>query len=320
MANFNERAASMNLDITGAHKGLYSYVDRFSEVVYRELFTGEENIANEITNDDIHLTDLVRVPKLGVFTKGPNPENGPDGDYEYVGVVSNLYSFVGNDILIQKIKESIENTGTPILEENNLLNYKLTSLRSEIIIRSSQSHSISGDVLPVIIINNSYDGTKAASISFGLSMNHNRERLIFAFTLGELKQIHIDNSNTSIEAPIETYLETFSENIGAMITNSFNTQLTEEGMLYSLSVIEDISKNRKKSISHLLKEMLPDVVEGQPMPLPSSWQVFLAIVRYSSFETNLNVKRMLENAAQSALVIPGRMLDVFKRISAGRTT
>ena len=319
MANFNERAVSMNLDITGAYKGLYSYTDRFGEVVYRQLFTNYENEHDE-TEVNNHLTDNVDVPKLAVFTKKPNPVENPDIDYEYVGVVSNLYSFVGNDILVQRIKESIENTGTPILEENNILNYKLTSLRSEIIIRSSQNHVVTGDVLPVIIINNSYDGTKAASISFGLSMHHNNQRLIFAFKLGELKQIHIDNSNTSIEAPIETYLETFSSNIGTMITDSFNNQLTEEEMLTSLDVIEDISKNRKKSITSLLKEMLPDIVEGEPIPLPSSWQVFLAIVRYSSFENNLNVKRLLENAAQSALIIPGQMLDVFKRLASGRTT
>ncbi len=315
MTSFNDRAVSMDLDITKAYKGLYSYTDRFSEVVYRNLWTGtlENHYQEETEIRDEHDTDFKQIPKLAVFTK-PLETESPDKNFEYVGVVSDLYSFVGNDILIQKIKESISNTGTPILFENTIMNDKLTRIRSEITIRSSQSNPISGDVLPVIIINNSYDGTKTASITFGLSMEYNQNKLTFAFNLGEIKQIHISNSNTNIEAPIESYLEVFAENISEMITESFNKQLTEVEMLSSLDVIENISKNRKKSISNLLKELLPDVIEGQPIPLPSSWQIFLAIVRYSSFETNLNVKKLLENAAQSALVIPGQMFNVLKQL------
>lgn len=307
MTAFNDRAESMNLDISKAYKGLYSYSDRFSEVVYRSLRTDCEG-------DDIDETDDELIPKLAIFTKSVNPNN-PDPPSNYVGSVSNLYSFIGNDILIQNIKNSIENTGTPILDEETFLNYKLTQLRSEMIIRSSQNHSEIGDVLPVIIINNSYDGSKAASISFGLSFNHNEERLVFAFKLGEMKQIHIINSSTNIEAPIESYLEVFSDNITSMITSSFNRQLTEDEMLSTLDIIEHISKKRKDKISSLLKELLPDVIEGQVPPLPTSWQVFLSIVRFSSFENNLNVKRMLENAAQSALIIPTQMYNVLKQLA-----
>lgn len=317
MTDFKDRAESMNLDISKAYKGLYTYSDRFSEVIYRSLLTDfEDNHPSDPNHNGIdNETDGKMIPKIAVFTKPVNPNN-PDTTFKYIGVVSDIYSFVGNDILIQKIKESIINTGTPILNENTLLNNKLTRIRSEITISSSQNNPISGDVLPVIIINNSYDGTKTASISFGLSMNYNQENLTFAFNLGELKQVHISNSNTNIEAPIESYLEVFSENIVTMITDSFNKQLTEAEMLTSLDVIEDIGKNRKKSISNLLKDLLPDVIEGEPIPLPSSWQVFLAIVRYSSFENNLNVKQLLENAAQSALVIPTQMINVLKELTS----
>jgi hypothetical protein len=75
-----------------------------------------------------------------------------------------------------------------------------------------------------------------------------------------------------------------------------------------------MGKKRREAVSTLLQEMLPDVVEGQPIPLPSAWQVFLAIVRYSSFEPNLNVKRLMENAAEAVLVIPPRMYDVLERL------
>ena len=315
MTSFNDRAASMNLDISKAYKGLYSYSDRFSEVVYRKLWTDspDNHFDHETELRDDHDTDFEQVPKLAVFTK-PIDVNNIDARFQYVGVVSDLYSFVGNDNLIKSINESISNTGTPIVEEDTVLYNNLTKMRSEITISSSQHIPIAGDVLPIIVVNNSYDGTKAASISFGLTMSHNSERLAFAFNLGELKQIHISNSNTNIEAPIESYLEVFSQNIGTMISDSFNKQLTEEEMLTCLDVIEDISKNRKKNISNLLKELLPDVIEGQPIPLPSSWQIFLSIIRFSSFEKNLNVKKLLENAAQSALVIPGQMFNVLKQL------
>ena len=103
-----------------------------------------------------------------------------------------------------------------------------------------------------------------------------------------------------------------------MINDSFNKKLTEEEMMASLDIIEEISKKRKKGVSNLLKEMLPEVIEGQPIPLPSCWQIFLAIVRYSSFEENLNAKRLLENAAQSALVIPGKMFNVLNQLGNQR--
>ena len=48
MTPFNERAEDMGLDISGAHKGLYSYEDRYSKIAYRSLgsvdiYTEDEN-------------------------------------------------------------------------------------------------------------------------------------------------------------------------------------------------------------------------------------------------------------------------------------
>jgi len=56
--------------------------------------------------------------------------------------------------------------------------------------------------------------------------------------------------------------------------------------------------------------------EGEEVQLPSAWHMFLAIVRYSSFEPNINIKRMLENAAESVLVIPTRMYGVLERLQS----
>jgi len=79
-------------------------------------------------------------------------------------------------------------------------------------------------------------------------------------------------------------------------------------MLAVLDVIEQYGKKRRDAISALLEEIQPGG------GLPSAWQIFLAIVRYSSFEQNLNVKRLLENAAESVLVIPARMNEVLERL------
>ena len=191
------------------------------------------------------------------------------------------------------------------------MSYDLTRLRNEIIIQSSHTHAQAGDILPVMVVNNSYNGTRAASISFGLAMEYNSDRTIFAFSLGKIRQVHIQNSQTEMRSHVTSYMNAFSENIGDLITNSFNNQVTEEEMLSVLDVIEKYGKKRRDAISTLLEEIQP--AEAGP---PSSWQIFLAIVRYSSLEPNLNIKRLLENAAESVLVIPQRMYEVLDELQS----
>jgi hypothetical protein len=101
-----------------------------------------------------------------------------------------------------------------------------------------------------------------------------------------------------------------------MISRSFSTQVSEEDMLTTLDAIEELGKARRKEISKILAEMNPAPAEGQDPPLPTVWQVFLSIVRYSSFEPNLNIRRLLENAAERVLVIPTRMYYVLEKIQA----
>ncbi len=304
MTPFSERAEQMGLDVTLAYKGLFSYSDRYGEIVYRYL-TPER--IHEDPNP--HDTDGREVSKLAIFTKGLDWP-----DYVCAGIVSDMYKFIGNDVLNQRIRDSIASVGMPIMTENAIPSLLLTKLRNEIIIQSSQEITNVGDVLPVMIVNNSYDGTKAATVAFGIATSYRGDRVIFGFSLGEMRQVHIESSTTSMSSAIASYMQVFSENILDMITQSFNTRLTEDEMLATLDVIEGLGKKRRESISNLLQEMMPDVVEGQPMPLPSAWQIFLAIVRYSSFEPNLNIKRLMENAAEAVLVIPVRMYEVLERL------
>ena len=300
MTPFHERAEQMGLDTSFAYRGMYIYSDRYSEVVYRQLQTGvipyhEMNIP--------HPTDGLIVPKLGIFTKGPDWI-----DYRYAGYVSQLYKFIGNDVLTRRIREAIGSVGMPIMTENTIMNDLLTRMRNEIIIQSSQNIPNAGDVLPVMVINNSYDGTRAATIAFGIAMNHNNNRVVFAFNLGEMRQVHIESSTTSMASAVNSYMGVFTENILDMITQSFESRLTEDEMLAVLDVIEGHGRKRREAVSALLDEITTE------SGLPTAWQIFLAIVRYSSFEPNLNIKRMMENAAESVLVIPPRMYEVLARL------
>jgi hypothetical protein len=197
------------------------------------------------------------------------------------------------------------------------MSYDLTRMRNEIVIQSDHQNSNVevGDVLPVMVVNNSYDGTKAATIAFGIAIQHNRERLIFSFNLGEMRQVHIVNSNTEMSSVVSSYMEVFNGNIFDLINDSFQSQLTDHHMLSTLDMIESISKKRRVKISKLLQEMNP-TTEGEEPQLPSAWQMFLAIVRYSSFEPNLNAKRLLENAAESVLIIPVRMYEVLDKLQS----
>jgi hypothetical protein len=297
---FAERAAEMGLNVDAAYKGLYSYSDIHSEVVYRDLdpiVFAEDPMS--------HPTDELTTPLIGIFTKAPD-----DTDYKYVGYVSSLYKFIGNESLNERIRESITAVGMPIVNEHTILTGDYTRMRNEIVIQNGQNIPQAGDVLPVMIVSNSYNGTRAASIAYGITLEYNQNSVTFAFTLGEMRQVHIESSTTSVSSAINSYIQVFNESITEMITSSFSSRLSEEEMLGVLDIIEGYGKKRREAVSSILDE----IQEGSDNQLPTAWQMFLAIVRYSSMEPNLNVKRMMESAAESVLVIPPRMLDVLERL------
>lgn len=301
MITFAQRAEEMGLEANPI-TGLYSYSDRYSEVVYRDMFT---RMLYQGDSTLFHPTDGNQIPLLAIYTKDPDWE-----DYKYVGYVSGLYKFIGNDVLNQRIRDGITEVGMPIMTENTLFKYDHTHMRNEIIIQNGQRVMTVGDILPVMIVQNSYNGTRAASVAFGIAMEEGRNYLTFGFNLGEIRQVHIANSVTSITSTINSYMQVFTDNISEMITQSFSSQLTEEEMFGVLDVVEGFGKKRREAVSAILDEMQT----GPPGTLPTAWQMFLAIVRYSSFEPNLNIRKMMENAAESVLVIPPRMLEVLERL------
>jgi len=295
---FSQRAQEMGLDISKAYKGMYSYEDRFCEVVYRQPFT-QAAPGNPAVKED--LTDDIPFPYYGVFTRYPQLL-----DYNYIGYVSQIYKFVGNDILTQTIKDSITSSGNALLHENQIFAPFRSTMRNELILQSGQQVAVAGDVLPLMVVNNSYNGTRAASLSFGIATLWNTNYITYSFKLGEMRMVHIAGSQTSMATPVTEYVETFQENITDMITQSFEKRISEVEMLSTLDLIEAIGKKRREKIADLLSD---------PQNL-TAWGLFLAIVKYSSFEPNLNVKRMLENIAQSVLVIPARMYDVLEKLES----
>jgi hypothetical protein len=246
---------------------------------------------------------------VGIFTRPTSND-----EFKYCGYVSNRYKFVGNEVLNRRIRESINEVGLPILHENAILNYTYTKMRNEIIISNSHNIPQVGDVLPVLIVSNSYDGTGAECLSFGIGINENSNRYVFSFNMGEMRQIHITNSPTAIKSAVSTYSQVFTENIAELITGSFNKQVTPQEMLSLLDIVETLGKKRRDKLSEILSKInTPE--EGKEPSLPSAWQVFLALVRYTSLEPNLNMKKFLESAAERVLVIPKRMFDALDKIN-----
>ena len=293
MEPFGNRAEEMGLDISQAAKGMYAYRDRFSEVIYRQLFTQSGEADSE------HPTDNLNIPYLGVFIKDPDAE-----EYSYAGYVSNMYKFVGNENITRPILDSITGTGNPLMKETSFFSHNKAQLRDEMIISSSVQSAIVGDIMPVMIVENSYNGTKAATVSFGLATLQNVSYVTFAFNLGHMRMVHIESSETSMSTAVSEYVQTFRQNITGLISESMSKSLNEEEMFATLDLIEGLGKRRREIIS----ADLPETV--------TAWGMFMAIVRYSSFEQNLNVKSILENIAESVLVIPTRMYDVLETLQS----
>lgn len=297
---FEERVQEMNLDESLSYKGMYKYEDQYGEVIYRQLTT------MRIENDQHpHETDGMYMNRFAIYCKEANRQS-----YLYCGRVSSLYQFIGHDILNQMIRDSVtEAKIQPVIREVFFSNY-LAFMRTEFEISSPIKSHASGDLIPIITTTNSYNGTAAAKLSFGLGIIRDDLRLSFAYKLGEITQVHTVTSKTKLVANISEYVNKFQENILETIQMSFEKQLTEKDILMTLEAIERIGKKRRDSVSTLLS----DYQKKHKETIPSAWTLFLAIVHYSSNEYNLNIKRIMENAAESVLVIPARMFEMLDRI------
>ena len=296
--NFEEQFEQMGLIEKG--DGCYFYEDQYSQIVYKKIKTIS---TSEILND-------IEIPYLAIFTRKNN-----ESEFVYRSIVSPSYQFIGNDTLNQQLRNSINEVGTPILIEENILNNDLTLMYNQIVISNCHNVPQQGDIYPEIIVRNTYNGTGAANISFGLHMdNFGFGNVGFGFgfkdKISSMRQIHLLNSQTSLSTAIGGYINVFTENISSLITDNFNMVISEEELLSTLDLVEKIGKNRRKEISSLLEQLSTD--SNEPM---TAWKLFLAIIRFSSVEKNLNAKNLIENIAERVLVVPEQMINSMDEIN-----
>ena len=301
---FGDRAVEMGLAVLAP--GSYYYRDQFSEIAYKNLKT----------LGDSGIIDDEEISHLAIFTKGLED----DAEWKYQNFISDAYKFLGNATLVNQIKESLTSVGDAELTERNFITHNLTKMRHEIVINNPSVVPGVGTVSPMMNITNSYDGTGASTIVFGM---HIAESDILASSFctekfGKIKQIHLTGSSTELEAAFGEYITIFGANIVDMITENFNNQITESDMMKVLDIIETkAGKKRREMISNELPITDPDA-ETPTTPIPwnmTSWQLFLTLTRFTSVETNLNSKKIMENIAERVLVVPEQMIEALKVIN-----
>ncbi len=321
---FEEKAADMGLDCTHANQGFYKYSDRFGDVVYRTLVTQSapthdlscslEVLADLMADDDTpetfsHETDGFTAPHIAIFTKKPDWNN-----FRYCRCISHVYKFQGHDVVTEKVKESLRGLSEGIeddilYDESSLLSPDMCVLRNYIAIMNREHAHASGNVYPTLIVGNSYDGSRAATVQFGLSVRGRGGDVNYhsncAFELGKMRMVHSQYSSTTLTYGIGNFIGAFSEGITELIDQNMALELNEDNIYATLEAIDKLSEKKRNA----LQEYLDEVRENGTL---NNWQFFLAILRYSCLQTNLNLKKLLENVAESVLVLPAQMTDMLE--------
>jgi len=316
-SKFEEKAAERGLDCTHANRGLYSYGDRFGEVVYRTLSTHSapthelscslENLADLEDNTDqteTHETDGFIAPHIAIFTKKPDWTK-----FRYCRCISHVYKFQGHDMITYKVSESLRSISEGV--EDNLLfdedvytSPDMCVFRNYITIMNRNHAYATGNVHPTLIVGNSYDGSRASTLQFGLSIREEGYRSNFAFELGKLRMIHSEYSGVSMRYGVGTYIDNFEGCIDEVMETNMNVVLSEDNIYAVLEGIDRLTEKKRNA----LQEFLDEVRENGTL---TNWQFFMAIIRYSCLQENLNLKRLLENIAESVLILPQQMEEAL---------
>jgi hypothetical protein len=289
--SFPLRAPAMGLRDLG--NDCFIYDDPIGSVMYKHLQTkvGED------------------IPLYAVFTRPPvETEN-----FTYTGFVSDLYQFEGNEVMNQKIRDSISEVKIPIFREYVYLNTHRTRMSNEILIQNKTSIPKVGDVFPEIVVKNTYDGSGAREFLFGFSILEEKYRIGFGFKskIAKVRQVHNIHSKTSFSSPISKYVEFFSQNILQIIDANFKTEITEDHLLSVFDMLEQIGKKRRDVVSTYVTE-----VSKETGGKVNAWTLFLAITYFSTIERNVNIKTLLEDIAEKVLVIPIEIANVIKTLNS----
>jgi hypothetical protein len=278
------------MGLTDLGNECFEYHDPIGGVIYKHLQT----------------KDNIDVPLYGLFTKPPVGNI----DYKYAGYVSDLYQFEGNEVMNNKIRQSIQEIGTPIFREYIYLNPSRTRMSNEILIQHPSNIPRVGDVYPQVVVKNTYDGSGAREFLFGFSVLENNSRIFgfgFRNKISKVRQVHNIHSRTSFTSPIGNYIQFFTENILEIIETNFNTQITEEHLLTVFETLEEIGKKRRLEVSSYLNKQ-----EGTQV---NAWSLFLAITYFSTIEKNVNIKSLLDDIAEKVLVIPVGIQNVLRTLN-----
>jgi hypothetical protein len=278
------------MGLTDLGNECFEYNDPIGSVVYKHLQT----------------KDNMDVPLYGIYTKPPVDNI----EYKYAGYVSNLYQFEGNEVMNNRIRNSILEVGNPIFREYIYLNSIRTRMSNDILIQHSSNIPKVGDVYPQIVVRNTYDGSGAREFLFGFSVLENNTRIFgfgFRSKIGKIRQVHNIHSKTSFTSSIGNYVEIFTENILEIIEANFNTNIREEDMLVVFDTLEAIGKKRRLEVSKYISDNFGSNI--------NAWNLFLAITYFSTIEKNVNVKSLLDDIAEKVLVIPVGIQNVLKSLN-----
>lgn len=282
---------------------VFRYSDRYGEVLYRQVKTFETPAGAES-----HPTDSDELEHYAVYSKQPTGEN-----FCFGGIVSRIYRFEGHDRINNIIRESINNTGKPLIHEMSWFPESVVVMRTEFVISNEVTTPEVGDIYPTLFSFNTYNGTGAQGVSYGISIKEEEKFKSFAMNLGSIKSIHTFGAKTRIQSTTSSFLEVFTQNIGDVIRDSFRTPLTEDITLKTLDFIETVGKKKRIEVSQFLEDIMKRN-EGGGQRAATAWEMFLAILKCSSITGNINTKRLLESAAERVLVMPDRMSQALSHL------
>lgn len=263
----------------------FYYSDRYSQLSYKECETSD---------------DQTKLPFLCLFTRKESSNN-----WQYAGLVSYIYNFVGNQLIVDSICDIIRGANYPVITDSFSLSPKLSTFWSDILIENRNTIPEVGTVYPTVRIWNSYDGSRTAEAYFGicLQVGDSKYSLGFKNTLSSFKQVHTQHSKTNMTYFLGDYVNTVNTNIVEFIQTNLNNTISEEVLLSSLDLVEKIGKKKRDAVSDYLKTLT-----SQQRQI-TSWDLFLAITRFSTMEKNLNAKILMENIVEKTMVIPVRMME-----------
>jgi len=289
---------ALEMGLTTIDDGLFEYRDRYSSIWY-EVLRG--------------VTRELELPSLAIFT---GKSDSSIDDRQYIGAVSTEYKFFGNAMAVDAVLDSISNlsSGDNNISERTLFSSNLTQMSTELMIVNPNTNIINSMVVPLINIENSYNGTKAAMYSFGMGIVDNEYNVLGSIAFKKkilgMRQIHILHSNTALESNIGSYIDVFNTNITDLVNENFSTIVPPEDAMKALGMVEKLGKRRYAAVVHNLANLTNNGndFDEENIPPITAWNMFMAIATYSCKEENINAKKMLDNIAERTLNIPTRMM------------